>query len=167
MKTLKKRRKQGKTDYSKRINLLKGGSPRLVFRKTNKYIISQYVVSKEAQDKVEFGITSKSLIKYGWPKEAQDSGSLKSIPAAYLTGLLTGKKIIEKKAKEPVIDSGMIRAIHGNRFFAFLKGLKDSGLKIKVTEETFPSEDRIKGRHLKKDFSEIFEQIKLKITTEK
>jgi len=56
MKTLKRRRKEHKTDYAKRIKLLKGGSPRVVFRKTNKYIISQYVKSKNAQDKIDEGI---------------------------------------------------------------------------------------------------------------
>ena len=39
MKIPKRRRKQGKTDYAKRIKLLKSKSPRIVFRKTNKYIL--------------------------------------------------------------------------------------------------------------------------------
>jgi len=165
MKTLKRRRKEYKTDYLKRIKLLKSGSPRVVFKKTNKYIIAQYVKSKEAQDKVEVGITSKILIKYGWQKEFE--GSLKSIPASYLTGLLIGKKILEKKLEKPIIDFGMIRVLHKNRAFAFLKGLKDSGIKVECKEEFFPNEDRIKGKHLKKDFSKMFEEIKSKIQKEK
>jgi large subunit ribosomal protein L18 len=165
MKTLKRRRKEYKTDYLKRIKLLKSGSPRVVFKKTNKYIIAQYVKSKEAQDKVEVGITSKILIKYGWQKEFE--GSLKSIPASYLTGLLIGKKILEKKLEKPIIDFGMIRVLHKNRAFAFLKGLKDSGIKVECKEEFFPNEDRIKGKHLKKDFSKMFEEIKSKIENEK
>ena len=165
MKTLKRRRKEYKTDYLKRIKLLKSGSPRVVFKKTNKYIIAQYVKSKEAQDKVEVGITSKILIKYGWQKEFE--GSLKSIPASYLTGLLIGKKILEKKLEKPIIDFGMIRVLHKNRAFAFLRGLKDSGIKVECKEEFFPNEDRIKGKHLKKDFSKMFEEIKSKIENEK
>lgn len=165
MKTLKRRRKEHKTDYLKRIKLLKSSSPRVVFKKTNKYIIAQYVKSKEAQDKVEMGISSKILIKYGWPKEFE--GSLKSIPASYLTGLLIGKKILGKKLEKPVADFGMIRVLHKNKAFAFLKGLKDSGIEIECKEEFFPNEDRIKGKHLKKDFSKIFEEIKLKIQNEK
>ena len=70
MKVPKRRRKEGKTEYNKRLGLLKGKKPRVVFRKTNRYIISQYITSEEAQDKVEFSITSKILMKYGWPKEA-------------------------------------------------------------------------------------------------
>jgi len=165
MKTLKRRRKEHKTDYLKRIKLLKSGSPRVVFKKTNKYLIAQYVKSKEAQDKVEIGINSKTLIKYGWPKEFE--GSLKSLPASYLTGLLIGKKILEKKLEKPVIDFGMIRVLHKNRAFAFLKGLKDSGIEMECKEEFFPNEDRIKGKHLKKDFSKMFEEIKSKIENKK
>ena len=165
MKTQKRRRKEHKTDYLKRIKLLKSSSPRIVFKKTNKYIIAQYVKSKEAQDKIEIGINSKILIKYGWPKEFV--GSLKSIPASYLTGLLIGKKILEKKLGKPLVDFGMIRVLHKNRAFAFLKGLKDSGIEVKCKEEFFPNEDRIRGKHLKKDFSKIFEGIKSKIENEK
>ena len=161
MKTLKRRRKEHKTDYLKRIKLLKSGSPRVVFKKTNKYIMAQYVKSKEAQDKVEMGISSKILIKYGWPKEFE--GSLKSIPASYFTGLLIGKKILERKLEKPIVDFGMIRVLHKNKTFAFLKGLKDSGVRVECKEEFFPNEDRIKGKHLKKDFSKIFEEIKSKI----
>ena len=164
MKTLKRRRKEHKTDYVKRIKFLKGGSPRVVFRKTNKYIIAQYVKSKNAQDKIDEGITSKVLIKYGWPKIS--GGSLKSIPAAYLTGFLMGKKISKKKPEKPIVDIGMIRGLHKNKVFAFLKGLKDSGIKIKCEEKDFPSEDRIKGKHLKKDFSNVFDEIKSRIEKE-
>ena len=42
MKTVKRRRHQRKTDYKKRIALLKSEKPRIVVRKTNKYILSQY-----------------------------------------------------------------------------------------------------------------------------
>ena len=60
MKNLKRRRKEYKTDYKKRFELLKGSLPRIIFRKTNRYLIAQYVVSKEAQDKIIFGIDSRN-----------------------------------------------------------------------------------------------------------
>ena len=41
MKVSKRRRIEAKTDYAKRIKLLKSEKPRLVFRRTNKYIIAQ------------------------------------------------------------------------------------------------------------------------------
>ena len=161
MKVDKRRRRENKTDYAKRIKLLKGESPRIVFRRTNRYIIAQYVTSKEAQDKIEIGATSKNLKTYGWPSEFE--GSLKSVPASYLTGFLMGKEIIQKKLKTPIVDLGMIRTISKNKAFAFLKGIADAGVKINCPEENFPEEDRINGKHLKKDFSKIFQEIKSKI----
>ena len=161
MKVLKRRRQENKTDYGKRLLLLRGSMPRLVFRKTNKYVIAEYVTSQNAQDKIDLGTTSKSLIEYGWPKE--NSGSLKSTPATYLTGFLFGKEIMEKKLQTPILDIGMTRNIHKSKVFAFLKGLKDSGLNVKGEEEYYPDENRIKGKHLKEDFSKKFEEIKQKI----
>lgn len=165
MRTIKRRRLENITDYGKRFKLLKGGVPRIVFRKTNKYIIAQYTTSTSAQDKIEIGLTSKELLKYGWPKEFK--GSLKSLTASYLTGLLIGKKIITKKLPTPIIDLGMLRVLHKSKIYAFIKGVIDSGVKLKCKEELFPEEDRIKGKHLKEDFSKHFNIIKSKIMSEK
>jgi large subunit ribosomal protein L18 len=131
----------------------------LVFRKTNRYIISQYITSKKAQDKIEIGITSKKLKQFGWPEEFE--GSLKSIPAAYLTGLLMGKEINKKGLKAPIVDFGMIRVLSKNRGYAFLKGVVDAGVKIKCDEEQFPEEERVIGKHMKNKIP--FEEIKSKI----
>ena len=158
IKVNKRRRREAKTDYLKRINLLKGGSPRIIFRKTNKYLIAQYIKSKDAKDSVEFGFNSKILLKYGWPEKA--SGSLKTVTASYLLGILVGKKITDKK-KLPILDLGMIRIVHKSRVYAFIKGLVDSGIKIKHKEGIFPDESRIKGEHLKNKIP--FEEIKSKI----
>ena len=159
MKVAKRRRREAKTNYSKRIKLLKGNAPRVVFRKTNKYVIAQYIVSKEAKDNIEVGVNSKALLKYGWPKQAVSG--LKSLSASYLTGYLMGKKI-EGKAV-PIIDFGMIINLHKTKIYSFLKGLSDSGVKIKFNEEKdlFPSEERIKGEHLKNKIG--FDEIKKKI----
>lgn len=161
MKTIRRRRKEKKTDYGIRIKLLKSELPRLVFRKSNRYIISQYVVSEEAKDKVVIGITSRVLMKYGWPEDMH--GSLKSIPASYLTGYFLGKKIIKEKLETPILDIGMIRNVNKNRFFSFIKGLIDSGVDINSKKEVFPEEERIKGKNLKRDFSAMFVKIKNKI----
>ncbi|MBI5803187.1 50S ribosomal protein L18 [Candidatus Pacearchaeota archaeon] len=161
MKTQKRRRKEFKTDYSKRLNLLKGERPRIVLRKTNRYVIGQYVTSKETQDKVEIGLTSKDLLKYGWPKEF--SGSLKSNPASYLTGFLMGKKISKTKKEVPIFDIGMTMAIKKSKIYSFLKGVVDAGVKIPHDKSIFPEESRISGKNLKKDFSADFDKIKLNI----
>ena len=159
MKLQKRRRYQNKTDYLKRMKLLKGEKPRIVFRRTNKYLNAQYMESHEAQDKAVFGVSSKELTKYGWP-EKKGSG-LKNMSAAYLTGYLVGKKIQKDKLEAPIVDFGMERVLHKSRLYGFLKGLIDSGIKINCKEEAFPEEDRIKGEHLKNKVD--FEKIKSNI----
>jgi len=159
MRTQKRRRRENKTDYLKRLKLLKSEKPRLVFRRTNKYIIVQYVVSDEARDKIIFGVNSNELLKYGWPKEAK--GSLKSVPANYLIGYLIGKQINSKKLETPIVDFGMLQTLHKTKVYSFLKGVIDSGIKINCKEEAFPEEERIKGGALKNKIK--FEEIKSKI----
>jgi len=158
MKTLRRRRKENKTDYKKRTGLLKSHAPRIVFRKSNRYVITQYITSKEAQDSVVFGITSGTLLKHGWPEDMK--GSLKSLPASYLTGFYMGRKILEKKLAVPIVDLGMIRNVNKSRAFAFIRGLADSGVKINHEAESFPDEEKIKGKNLKRDFSVYFSKIK-------
>ncbi len=145
---IKRRRAEGKTDYRKRIILLGGGKPRIVFRKTNRYIISQYVKSEGAKDKVLFGANSSELLNYGWPEK--NKGSLKSLPACYLTGFLLGRKISDIKEKaEGVADFGLLRSIPKSRNYAFLKGVIDAGVAVNAGEEIFPNEERLKGKHMK------------------
>lgn len=147
MKTIKKRRKQHKTDYGNRLKLLKSGKPRIVFRRSNKYILVQYVESNAAQDKIVFGTNSKNLLKYGWPENAK--GSLKSLVASYLTGYLVGKQIKDKKLDKPIVDFGMLRMVQKGKQYAFLKGLIEAGIDVGCPEKAFPSEDRLKGEHMK------------------
>ncbi|MBI2045033.1 50S ribosomal protein L18 [Candidatus Pacearchaeota archaeon] len=159
MKTLKRRRRANKTDYAKRIRLLKSRTPRVVFRKTNRYLIAQYVSSNEAQDSVSVNLNSKILSKYGWPKEA--SSSIKSMPAAYFIGAVMGSAINEKKLKTPIIDFGMHMVTDKGKLFAFIKGLIDSGVKIECDSKNFPSKERLSGEHLTKKIP--FEKIKSSI----
>ena len=101
----KQRRLKNKTNYTKRLILLKGNSPRLVIRKTNRYIILQIVKSDDAKDKVVYSVNTKELLKHGWSEDKK--GSLKSLSAAYLGGLLLGKKA--KDLKERIIlDTGLM-----------------------------------------------------------
>ncbi len=160
MRIAKRRKREHKTDYGKRMKLLKGDMPRIVFRKSNKYVLAQYITSKQAQDKIEFGVSSRDLLKHGWPEE--NKGSLKSISASYLTGFLIGKKITTTKGK-PVVDFGMQRVLHKTKMYAFLNGLADAGADIKTDEKFFPSEESITGKNMKKDFSKTFSQIKSNI----
>ena len=158
LRKMKRRRKENKTDYKLRTGLLKSGIPRIVVRRTNKYFIVQAVESNEAQDKVIATITSKELLKNGW--DVKSSGSLKSIPAGYLTGLLFAKKIGSGKF---IIDLGMARTEAGSRVFAVVKGLIEGGLDISANEEVFPSEERLSGEHLKENVKKIITKVKEKL----
>ena len=161
MKTPKKRNIERRTDYKARLILLKSEKPRIAVRKTNNYIIAQYIKSYEGQDKIITGVTSKELLNYGWDKKF--IGSLKSIPAAYLTGKLLGNKIIEKKGKEAILDIGLAKNIAGSRIYAVLKGLVDAGIEIPCNEKSFPAEERLLGKHLKDDIQKMIEKIKDKL----
>ena len=94
MKIDKKRRRECKTNYKKRLILLKGNHPRLVVRKTNRYIILQIIESKHAQDKIINAVNTKELLKYSWPKNKKNS--LKSLSASYFGGLLKNLKKLKK-----------------------------------------------------------------------
>ena len=61
-----KRKLQGKTDYRKRLVLLKSGKPRLVVRKSLNNISTQIIAYETAGDKVLVAATSRELLKLGW-----------------------------------------------------------------------------------------------------
>jgi large subunit ribosomal protein L18 len=155
LRTLKRRRRENRTDYKARRVLLESGVNRIVVRRTNKYFIIQAVESKEAQDKVLATVTSKELLAKGWGKTHM--GSLKSIPAGYLTGLLMAKKL---KSGKFIMDLGMARTIPGNRVYSVVKGLIDGGLDIPANEKVFPSEDRINGEHVEPEVKTMITKVK-------
>jgi large subunit ribosomal protein L18 len=154
----KRRRRECKTDYKFRKEILKSPLPRIVIRKTNKYLILQMIESKESQDKVIVSTTSKELLKQGWDKKFE--GSLKSVPASYLTGLLMAKKL---KKGEFVIDTGIQRSSYCGRIYSSVKGLLDGKLKINVNEKVFPDEERINGMHMSEEVRKIITKVKEKI----
>ena len=147
-KVQRRRRIEAKTDYKARFNLLKSEKPRLVVRKTNRYILIQIVESDIAQDKIIARASSKELIEKGWPKAKE--GSLKSLAAAYLTGLLIAKKA-GGKIKEAVFDAGLYRSVAGSRIYAALKGAVDGGLKVPHKSEILPDEEALSKNEKTKD----------------
>ena len=142
LRTQKRRRRENKTDYKARRILLVSGMPRIVVRTTNKHFILQAVESSESQDKVLATITSKDLLKSGWDEKKK--GSLKSIPAGYLTGILMAKKLGKGKY---IMDLGMARTVKGGRIFSVVAGLIEGGLDIPANDKVFPTEDRLNGEH--------------------
>lgn len=158
--TVKHRRKrEGKTNYKKRIKVLTSKKLRLVIRKTNTKIITQITEFDIKGDKVKIGVDSTALKKLGW------QGTLKNIPAAYLTGYLIGKNALKAGIKEAILDTGLNTSISGSKIYSTLKGAVDAGLKVPCSEKVFPSEDRLNGKHIK-DFTNKIEEIKGALTTE-
>jgi len=152
-----KRRREGKTDYKRRLKLLTSKKPRLVVRKSLKYLTASIVEFSEEGDKILTTASSKELKKMNW-KFATDN-----LPAAYLTGLILGKKAAKINVKEVVLDAGLNPSTKGSRIYALAKGVLDSGIKVPISEEVFPSEDRIKGKHINEDVPQEFEKIKGKL----
>jgi large subunit ribosomal protein L18 len=157
-----KRRREGKTDYRQRLKLLLSKKPRLVVRKSLKYITAQIVEFSENGDRVIASAYSKNLKKLGW------NFACDNLPAAYLTGLMIGKKALEKNINEAVLDIGLHTSTKGNRIYAVVKGALDAGLKVPCNEDMLPGEERIFGQHITKNekfknLPEEFKRMKEKI----
>ncbi len=138
-----RRRREGKTDYRVRLNLLKSHKTRAVVRKTLGNIIVQFTNYDEKGDKVLVSATARELKKLGY------AGSPDSTAAAYLTGLLAGHRAKEKQINEAVLDLGIQTPSKGSRVFASLRGILDAGVHVPHGKGIFPTPDRIKGAHLK------------------
>ena len=146
-----KRKREHKTNYRKRLLLLKSKIPRLIVRVSNKNIYLQLVEYSESGDKIITSVNTKDLEKLGWKH------SRNNIPSAYLVGLLLAKKTNIKKA---VLDIGLQKNTPNGRIYASVKGIIDGGIKVPCKEIVFPSEERISGAHLKKDFSKSIAKVK-------
>lgn len=139
-----RRRREGKTNYNKRLKLLTSKKLRLVVRITNKRIITQIIEYKEKGDKVLVSADSQELKKYGWKY------SVKNIPSAYLTGVLCASKARKIGLTEFISDVGLRTPSKGARVFAVLNGAINGGLKTNYSDEKFPDEKRLEGEHISK-----------------
>ena len=156
-----RRRAEGKTNYHRRMKLLKSKKLRAVIRASNNHIIVQIIQSKIGGDKVIVSAHSKELSsKFGW------NANTGNIPAAYLTGFLAGTKAKNQNIEEAILDLGIF--LHRNRVLAAFKGLVQSGIEIPYNEDFFPNniEDIITGSHiehyaslLKSENPEKYEQV--------
>lgn len=154
-----RRRRQGKTDYQKRLGLLKSRKIRIVVRKSLKNTRVQFVEYHEDGDKILVSAISNEL-----PKKYKWKYSTATIPAAYLTGLLAGARAKEKGINEGLLDIGRYIPVEGSKMFAALKGVVDAGVECPHSEGKLPNEERITGGHLSKDIKPAITDIKSKIT---
>ena len=137
-----KRRREGKTDYRARLNLIGLDKSRLVVRITNKHTIAQIINVKVNGDETLVSAHSNELKNMGW------LGSGKNTSAAYLTGFLLGKKALEAGITYAVLDIGLKSSTRGARIFATLKGAVDAGLEVPYSDIILPADERIRGEHV-------------------
>ena len=151
------RRIRQRTNYSLRLKLLKSNMIRGVVRSSNKNMLVQFVSYSLKGDKVLLSAKAVDLKKLGY---TLNTGNL---VASYLTGYLAGIKAQKLNLNEEIIvDLGLQNSsAYGGRLYAAVKGIKDSGIKIRASEKVFPSEERLNGTHLPtKDVAEIIEKTK-------
>ncbi len=149
-----RRRRESKTDYVKRLALLKSEKPRLVVRKTNNSTIAEVVAYSPKGDVVRAFFSSAGLTKLGW------KGHTGNIPAAYLAGYVCAKKALKAEVKEAVLDIGLASPVHGSRVFAALKGAIDAGLGIPADKKVFPGDERVSGKHINEETPKNFDEMK-------
>ncbi len=152
-----RRRREGKTDFRKRLRHLKSGQPRLVVRRTLTKTIVQVAEYHPEGDRILAQATSQELAKVGW------STSTSTLPAAYLTGLLAAKRATAAGVETAILDGGLGKPSTGGKTYGALQGAMDGGLDVAHGEEVLPSGERIRGEHLGDDVPDMFDKVKNKI----
>lgn len=135
-----KRIRQNKTNYRKRSAILIGRRSFITTKISSQNISAQTLKPTLTGDVVIASAHSRELIHQGW------KGAMNNMPACYLTGLLLGKKSIEKGATNAVLYTG--NHPFTTRIAACLKGIVDSGINIPVSKESLPGEYRVSGKHI-------------------
>jgi len=155
-----RRKREGKTDYNARLRLLRGNLPRFIIRRTLHNIIAQVATYEPSGDKIHSTVTSGELAKYGW------KGPGSNTPAAYLVGLLAGKKAVAKGVNVAISDIGMQSSVKSSVLYAVIKGANDAGLSVSVSDAVVPSAGRLRGEHvaawavvLKQKDSEMYKRV--------
>lgn len=162
-----RRRREGKTDYQQRRNLLRQDvnkfgavKSRLVVRFTNSKVICQIVKAFVDGDRVVASADSTELKKFGV------TFGLTNYFAAYATGMLCARRALgvnglshyevnteigehkltedaddERRAYKVFLDVGLKRATKGAKVFAAMKGASDAGLFIPHSPSKFAGFD--------------------------
>jgi len=173
-----RRRREGKTDYSRRYSLIiqdktkfAAHKYRLVVRITNKNTICQVIYSKIQGDFVLAAAYGHELTRYGMPVGHTNYA------AVYATGLLVARRLLKKLKLDtkyagnknvtgedfnvtPIendarpfkcfLDVGLRRTSTGSKVFAAMKGATDGGLNIPHSVSRFVGYDT-EAKKLKAD----------------
>jgi len=138
-----KRRRLKKTDYRKRLGLIKGGIPRAVIRRSIKNMkvdIAEYAVNG---DRIVAHGSTIELKKFGWKSPTGNT------PSSYLAGYLVGIRAKKKGIKKVIVDLGRQKVVKGGKLMASVQGIVDAGVKVPVDKKFLPHKDRLAGKHLK------------------
>jgi len=137
-----RRKRERRTDYRLRYELIKSGKPQFIVRRSLKYIYVSISIPEVGGDRTVLTVSSKVLgDKYGWY-------GLKNIPSAYLTGFIAGKLALAKNIKEAVLNLGYAWSKGASIPYAAVMGAIDAGLEIPLGEEAYVDESRIRGEHI-------------------
>ena len=131
-----RRRREGTTDYRKRLALLKSGQLRAVVRVTNRQVLVQLTRFAKQGDEVVAAVSSQQL-----------------------AGLLAARNAQAAGESQAVLDIGRVTPTSGGRVFAALKGLVDGGLEVPHSESLYPGEERIRGEHISKATAKQVEKV--------
>ncbi len=149
-----RRRREQRTDYKRRLALLKSGKTRAVVRKQNKNVIVQFVDYDPDGDVVRAQATAHELDRYGW------DGHTGNLPAAYLTGTLAATRAAEAGIQDAVLDLGLHKPTPRSAIFSALKGILDAGVEVPHGDGVLPDEDRALGAHISEDIMDTATSIK-------
>ncbi|HLC68394.1 MAG TPA: 50S ribosomal protein L18 [Candidatus Bilamarchaeaceae archaeon] len=148
-----RRRREGRTNYARRLALIQSGKTRLVVRKTNKNIIVQLIDTGPKGDVTRVTVLSSVLKKMGWEPR-------RNAATAYLTGWYAARLARDKSIQEFVLDIGLHTPSNGSIVFAAAKGALDAGLRSSYQGEKAPGQ---KIDALAADAKQRFEEVKEKI----
>lgn len=135
-----KRIRNGRTNYRKRAALLLSRRKFVTITVSDENVQAQIAYPMSKGDVTITSSHSRELTRFGW------NGSLNSLPACYLTGLLLGKKSLRKEVDEAILYTG--KNPFTTRVAACLKGIIDSGMKVPASDSSFPPEERLVGNHI-------------------
>ena len=135
-----KRIRTHKTNYRKREALLISKLDFVTIKISNQNVIAQVLKPEIQGDIVRVSTHSRELRRYGW------KGSLNSLPACFLVGLVLGRKALEKGVDKAVLYIG--NKPFTSRIAACMKGIIQAGINIPISSESYPTEHRLNGQHI-------------------
>ena len=135
-----KRIREDKTNYRKRSAILIGRHMFVTVKISDQNVAGQVLKPTPTGDIVIASAHSRELADHGW------KGAFNNLPACYLTGVLLGKKGLQKEVKAAVLYIG--KNHFTSRVAACMKGIVDAGISMPVSKESLPDDDRISGHHI-------------------